>query len=135
VTLATPGQLARVFDVDLWRAGQPGLDEQFDADRFGVWLEVLLESGATVAAQIVAQMDVDLVTAALAQHTLVFDRAAVSPSVPMDGEDVTTTHVRDDGISCDVGGYLLVARRTDSWDAIVAVLVSLDAEHHDCFIV
>jgi hypothetical protein len=27
------------------RAGQAGLDEQFDADRFGVWLEVLVESG------------------------------------------------------------------------------------------
>src|SRR5262245_25070944 len=38
VALATPEQLARVFDFDLWRAAQPGLDEQFDADRFGVWL-------------------------------------------------------------------------------------------------
>ena len=28
-----------------------------------------------------------------------------------------------DGLSCDVGGYLVVARRTDSWDAIVAVLI------------
>jgi len=36
VTLATPTQLAGVFDIDLWRADQPGMDEQFDADRFGV---------------------------------------------------------------------------------------------------
>src|SRR5262249_53018060 len=35
VALATPDQLSRVFDLDLWRAGQPGLDEQFDAERFG----------------------------------------------------------------------------------------------------
>src|SRR5689334_4638200 len=41
VALATPDQLARVFDLDLWRPAMPGLDEQFDADRFGVWLEVL----------------------------------------------------------------------------------------------
>ena len=69
VALATPDQLARVFDLDLWRAGQPGLDEQFDADRFGVWLEVL--DGIrrrSVAAQTLAGMDVDLVIAALAQH-------------------------------------------------------------------
>src|SRR5205823_3807678 len=39
VALATPGQVAAVFDLDLWRAEQPGLDEQFDADRFGVWLD------------------------------------------------------------------------------------------------
>ena len=39
----------------------------------------------------------------------------------------------DDGLGCDVGGYQVVARRTDSWDAIVAVLTSLDAEHHGYF--
>ena len=54
VALATPDQLAAVFDLDLWRAGRPGLDEQFDADRFGLWLEVLMESGASVAAQTLA---------------------------------------------------------------------------------
>src|ERR1700730_1736358 len=61
VALATPEQLARVFDLDLWRAAQPGMDEQFDADRFGVWLEVLMESDATSAAQKLAGMagDVD----------------------------------------------------------------------------
>ncbi|HKX27162.1 MAG TPA: DUF6178 family protein, partial [Blastocatellia bacterium] len=45
VALATPEQLTRIFDLDLWRAAQAGRDEQFDAHRFGVWLEVLVESG------------------------------------------------------------------------------------------
>src|SRR5512147_2601443 len=31
VALATPEQLARVFDLDLWHASQPGQNEQFDA--------------------------------------------------------------------------------------------------------
>jgi hypothetical protein len=39
----------------------------------------------------------------------------------------------DDGLACGVGGYLLVARRADSWEAIVEVLTSLDAEHPDYF--
>ena len=121
LALATPEQLAGVLDLDLWRADQPGLDEQFDADRFGVWIEMLVESGADAAAEIVARMDVDLVTAALAHHARVFDPAAVSPSMATGG------------LSCEVGGYLIVATRTDSWDAIVAVLTSLDADHHDCF--
>jgi hypothetical protein len=133
VALATPDQLSRIFDLDLWRTGQPGLDEQFDADRFGVWLEVLMESGAQVAAQKLADMDVHLVIAALAQHALVYDSAAVSPSAPMDGEAVAAVRTLNDGLGCDVRGYRVVARRTDSWDAIVAVLVALDAEHHDSF--
>jgi hypothetical protein len=38
-----------------------------------------------------------------------------------------------DELVCDVGGSLLVARRADSWEAIVAVLMSLEAEHHHYF--
>jgi hypothetical protein len=129
VALATPGQLAAVFDLDLWRPAQPGLDEQFDADRFGLWLEVMMESGATVAAQKLADVDADLATAAFAQHVLVFDPAAVSPSAAMDGEEMPAVGAPNDALSCDVGGYLVVARRSDSWDAIVGMLTSLDAAH------
>jgi hypothetical protein len=133
VALATPDQLARIFDLDLWRTGQPGMDEQFDADRFGVWLEVLMESGAAVAAQRLADMDVKLVTAGLAEHALVFDNAARSPSGSMDAEMEPAARTLNDALGCDIGGYLVLARRTDAWDAIVAVLGFLDAGHHDYF--
>jgi hypothetical protein len=132
VALATPGQLAAVFDLDLWRPARPGLDEQFNADRFGVWLEVMMESGATVAAQKLADVDVDLAIAGFAQHVRVFDPAAVSAPALMD-EDTPAAGGLNDGLSGDVGGYLVVARRSDAWDAIVAVLTSLDAEDHDYF--
>jgi hypothetical protein len=133
VALATPGQLAAVFDLDLWRPARPGLDEQFDAARFGLWLEVMMESGAAAAAQKLAGVDVDLAIAALAQHVRVYDPAAVSPSVSADGDEMPAVRTPDDGISCDVGGYLVVARRSDSWDAIVGVLTSLAEEHHAYF--
>ncbi len=130
---ATPEQLARVFDLDLWRAPQPGMDEQFDADRFGVWLEVLMESGATSAAQTLAGMDVGVAIAGLSQHARVFDHAAVSPSAPTEGADAPAVRTVNDGLRCEIGGYLVVATRSDSWDAIVALLHLLDAEHHDYF--
>ncbi len=133
VALATPNQLVRVFDLDLWRSGRPGLDEQLDAGRFGVWLEVLLESGAAVAAQKLVGVNVDLVIAGLAEHALVFDRAAVSPYTTLDGEEVAPSRRPSDGPGCEIGNYVLEATRTDSWDAIVALLLVLDAEHHDYF--
>src|SRR5262245_55084538 len=112
VALATPEQLERIFDLDLWRAAKAGLDEQFDADRFGVWLEVLVEAGAAAAARKLAGMDVDLVVAGFAQHTLVYDIGAVTPYETTDGELITfyadAISVFDDGLRCDVGGYLLV---------------------------
>jgi uncharacterized protein DUF6178 len=133
MALATPEQLARIFDLDLWRAAHPGRDELFDADRFGVWLEVLMESGATYAAQKLAAMDADVAIAALSQHALVFDHAAVSPCASIDGAEVPAARTVNDGLSCEVGGYLVVATRSDSWDAIVLLLGLLDAEHHDYF--
>ena len=137
VALATPEQLARIFDLDLWRAARAGRDEQFDADRFGVWLEVLVETGAAAAAQKLAGMDVDLVIAGLAQHTLVYDLGAVTPYETTDGELITfyadAISVFDNGLTFDVGGYLLMAKRADSWEAIVEVLTSLDAGHPDYF--
>src|SRR5215470_16713966 len=84
VALATHEQLAHIFDLDLWRPTKASLDEQFDADRFGVWLEVLVEVGAAVAAQKLAGMDISLVVAGLAQHVLVYDRAAVTPYETLD---------------------------------------------------
>ena len=122
VALATPGQLAGVFDLDLWHAGRPGRHERLDADRFGLWLEVLVESGAGGAARTLAEMDVELMIAALSQHARVFDVATLLPGVPIDAER-----------TCDVGGYRVVALRTGSWDAIVAVLVALGDEHQEYF--
>jgi hypothetical protein len=131
--LATPEQLTRIFDLDLWRSAQPGRDEQFDADRFGVWLEVLAEFGASMAAQKLAEIDADLVIAGLAQHARVFDGAVVTPYRTTDGVELTGTREPDHALACDVGGYRLFPKRTDSWEAIVSILVSLDAEHPDYF--
>jgi hypothetical protein len=130
VALATPEQLVRVFDLDLWRAAEPGVDEQFDADRFGIWLEVLMDAGASLAARKLSEMDVDLVTTGISLHARVFDRAAISPYETTDGvEVVSTIRGLDTPLACDVGGYRLVPRRTGSWDAIVAALTALGDEH------
>jgi hypothetical protein len=133
VALATPEQLAHIFDLDLWRAARASQDEQFDADRFGVWIEVLLESGAEMAAQKLAGMDVGLVVAGLAQHLLVYDRAAVTPYETLDGEQVDVSRAVDEGLTFEVSGYVLVARRADSWEAIVEVLISLAEGHPNYF--
>jgi len=133
VALATPAQLSAVFDLDLWRPAEPGLDEQFDADRFGVWLEVMLECGAEVAAEKLAGVDADLTTTAFAQYVRVFDPASLLPAAQSDDEEMPKPGTSRDGISCEIGGYLVVARRGEAWDAIVSLLTALEAGHSSCF--
>jgi hypothetical protein len=132
VAMATPDQLQRVFDLDLWRPSRPGDDERFDADRFGVWLEVMMAGGSAVAAEKVAGIDVDLVIAALAQYVLVFDVGTVSFFETTDG-DLIDNRRGNRGEACEVAGYLVEAKRPDAWDAIVALLFALHADHPEYF--
>jgi hypothetical protein len=125
---ATPAQLSRVFDLDMWGPAGPGLDEQFNAERFGVWIEVLVDAGADLAAEKLSHIPVDQLIVGFAHHARVFDIAAIAAYDTTDGERIEPRAV-DDALACEIGGYQLVARREQAWQAIVTVLVSLDA--HD----
>jgi len=138
VTAATPAQLTGLLDLDLWRGAAPGRDEEFDADRFGEWLETLVGVGDDVAARTVAGLDVHLVVAGLCRYVRVFDPGTFEPTAQSDDEAMDRGELMDserstDGLECEVGGYLVRGRRTDAWDAIVALLIALDSEHHNVF--
>ena len=131
VTLATPGQLARVLDLDIWRARTPGGEEAFDADRFGAWIEVLLQNGAENAAATLIGLDTDLVTAGLVRHAAVYDLGAVSAYTTLEGELVAGRRTHE-GPAAEIGGYVLEAKRTSAWEAIVDLLAHMASEHpHD----
>jgi Family of unknown function (DUF6178) len=145
VSLATPAQLMRVFDADLWRSDRSGGEEKFDPDRFGLWLEVLIESGASNAALKVAGLDIDFVTSAILQHVVVVDQAAESAAAVF-RQIVNDSHeeevyerpsiidrIREGGVTTELAGYAIVAKRSDSWDALVALLAALHDEHQDFF--
>ena len=127
VALATPAQLASVLDLDLWRSAQPGLDARFDTERFGEWVELLVDAGDTVAARIVAAMDEHLVVAGLSRYLRVFDPAAIAATV--DGEPPGIEVASHQGTECEVGGYLVRGITAHAWDAIIALLLALEADH------
>jgi hypothetical protein len=133
VASATPAQLTSVLDLDLWRPARPGLDEQFDADRFGEWVEMLVDTGEAVAARIVAAMEEHLVVAGLSRYIRVLDPGVFLPHEASDDEPMHAPIAPSDGVECEVGGYLVRAKRADAWDAIVALLLALETHHPNCF--
>jgi hypothetical protein len=133
IALATPAQIARVLDADVWRASRPGLDEEIDADRFGTWIEVLMQLDAAAAARKLQDLDLHLVVAGLARHVAVFDGAAASPYTTLDGEQVSPTRAAYGQHACEIGGYAIESRRDGSWEAIVELLQALDAEQPEHF--
>ncbi len=112
---ATPAQLRRAADVELWRGGAGGADVRFDAERFGEWLEVLVDAGADVAIRQLSALDLDLVVVGVAEHVRVFDSAAQAAAV------ARAEHV-------DVGGYAVVARPGRVCQSVVETLAMLHDE-------
>jgi hypothetical protein len=132
VALATPTQLSRILDVDVWHVRTPGAGERFDVDRFGAWLDVLMQSGAAVAAEKLIGLDMELVVAGFSRHTAVFDHAAVSWFTTLDGEQVPS-RVSNRAPTAEIGGYVIEARRTSAWETIVDLLAFLQAEQPEYF--
>jgi hypothetical protein len=82
----------------------------------------------------VAALDEHLVIAGLSRYLRVFDPGTFEPTEssddePMDRHEMMNSETSDDFVECEVGGYLVRARRTDTWDAIVALLGTLETEH------
>ena len=128
VAAATPEQLKAVFDIDLWRPSPSGHDQRFDADRFGEWVEALVDSDEVLAARTIAALDEGLVITGLSRYVRVFDPAALLMPVSED-EAADLDLPAFTGLSREICGYVVRASRTDTWDAIVALLFAL-AEHH-----
>ncbi len=134
IALATPQQLSAVFDLDLWKAPRSGAVEQFDPARFLEWLEVLVDADPAIAADRLAQQDVALVVAGLSPSITVWDPAVFSSVGRTDRRrPCRERRPRARGAHVEVGGYLVVARRTEAWDAIVEVLVALEKHHSATF--
>ena len=133
VAAATPHQVRAILDLDLWRPAAAGGSEQFDAARFGRWLEALMEEGETVAARIIAEMDPSLAVAALSRYVRVFDPGIFEPTFSSDDEREWNGPPPTDDSECEVGGYLVRARNTDAWDAIVGLLIALSDQRPRAF--
>lgn len=136
VALATAEQIERVFDEDLWKSLRPTEDEVFDAARFVVWLEILLEAGEVAAGRRLAELSEDTLT--LAFHTLVVvvnvdELAADLSGHPHDDDDDALEKELESALSHEIGPYLVLARRHDGWDAILGALVALsEADYAMC---
>ena len=103
VTSATPAQLTSLLDLDLWRQARPGRDGQFDVERFGEWLDVLVDTGESIAARTVAALDTNIVVAGLSRYVRVFDPGIFEPVSQSDDEPMDRQEAMREGDVIDVG--------------------------------
>lgn len=128
IAFATPEQIERIFDEDLWRPEGTGQDERFDPSRFGLWLEILLEGGASVAADKVAEMDEDMVTMGLSQLLWVAELELLHEECEVDPR---LEKQMASSLSYEVEGYFLFAKDSIGWDAVLTLVTELDSRHFE----
>ena len=131
VALATTEQLAQIFDEDLWRAGAPGEDERFDAERFLLWLEIMLEAGERFVAERLSELPQELVTLALHRHLLVISLSDLERELSAgDDEAEAAEKAFESCLAEEIDEYQVIWRGGDGWDNVLLALLALDRDHH-----
>ena len=137
VSLATTEQLKGVLDEDLWHSEGPGLDETFDPERFGLWLEILLESGSDFAVRKVRALDEDLLTLGLCRLVWVVDLHNPSRRLNDErqpGSGHALEEILDGALHQAFGHYVSVSKDESSWDSVCTLMAALNELDYDMLI-
>jgi hypothetical protein len=132
VALASPAQLERIFDDDLWRADRPGGDEAFRPERFALWLRVMLDVGEEHLVRRLCELPQDLLALAVHRLVLVLDMDVVAEQLGWAGEEgEPIERALESSTFEEWEEFRLIARDRDAWDDVWNALVSLDRDHHE----
>ncbi|MBI2711473.1 MAG: hypothetical protein HYX41_01235 [Bdellovibrio sp.] len=127
LALATTEQIEKVFDEDLWHASKPGSDEAFDSERFGVWLDVLLEIGAKNGAEKLLEMDADFLTMAVSDLVWVIEFHSLEKEVSSESR---LEKIMDSTNYFELEDFLIFSKTARFWDSLTTLLAELDQNHH-----
>ena len=134
VSLATAEQLKSVLDEDLWHDEGPGRDETFDAERFGLWLDIMMENGSDFAVGKVRELDEDLLTLGLCRLVWVVDLHHLSMGLHDDrqpGMGRALEGLLDGTFHQGFDHYVAVAKDESSWDSVCALMAALNESDYE----
>jgi hypothetical protein len=134
IALLAPAQLQEVLDLDLWTSMRVGDDETFDAGRFALWLALLVEQSPALAAKKLKALDFDLVALGLSGQLFVIDIDSLAQRMSQaDDEDALLEKALEAGLYHEFEQYRVIARDSLHFDALLAVLVELNARDFGYF--
>lgn len=129
VSMTTGGHLKGVLDEDLWHGEAPGRNDIFDAERFGLWLEILLESGPAFAVNRLMALDEDLIVLGLCRLVRVVNMTDLAFGIQRGRgrfQGDMLDKVLDGAFSLELDAHLVIARSQSRWEAVQKLLVELN---------
>lgn len=136
LSLITSEQLQEVMDQDVWTSTRPGEDHHLDAQRFCLWIEILLEVGTDFAAEKISEMDEELLTSVLSQLVMAMDSdelALMTQTAEGDrySENKYLEKALESTFNLEIEGYLVMSKATFQWETISNLFLSLQKSHRD----
>jgi hypothetical protein len=134
---ATAEQLKKVFDEDLWRNEAPGQPEVFDAGRFGLWLNIMMENGPAFTACKLLEMDEDQLIMGICRLVRVVNINTLKVR-PDNGRETDyeefSESILDHSLNQAIANYHVISKDDSSWDALMGLLTQLNETHYDTLI-
>ena len=134
VSLVTSDQLKGILDEDLWQVRAPGREEIFDAGRFGLWLQILLETGPDFAVRKIMEMDIDLLTLGLCRLVRVMgldDPETRFSDEPEPTPDSHSSRMPESMLNHAFDHYRVMAKDHSYWDAVCTLLMELNEQNDE----
>lgn len=129
ISLASVEQLKKVFDEDLWLSMKPGQTEQFDADRFHTWLEVMTELGDKFVTEKLQEMDEDFLVMAFSELVFVINMEQLDGKINQKRTDGQLLEkALDSSATFEVDEYVIIAKKIEGWSVLSEICLILDKE-------
>lgn len=126
---ATPEQLSRMLDEDLWKSPNPGQDQIFDSKQFSLWMNVLNDMGPKKAAEKIAAMDSSFLAMAFSGQIQVFKTEVLQQIIGSNKEQgALLEKLIESRLNYEFSEHIIIARSDQSWDSIIEILMELDQE-------
>ena len=127
IAFANTKQIEAIFEEDLWKPNKAGADEKFDADRFGIWLEILSEIGFDKAVEKIIEMDEDFLVMAfstlvwVAETNWLDENCEANPQIEK---------IIESRLTFEIDNYILFGKTEQSWDVFISLIAAMDAHYH-----
>ena len=129
VALMGPEQFEAALDEDLWRLIAPGTGEHFDAARFMLWLEILLDLGSAQAVERLAALPEEAVVFGFHQCLRVYTSEALGMAIEDNAHGRLAEKLLEASGYYEIEDYLILPRQEEGLDAVMQALLAL--EKHD----
>lgn len=130
ISLLSPAQFTAALDHDLWHAELPGTEEEFDADRFMTWLEIMIEMGEKTVIDRLEALPEEMVVYAFHKCLTVLTEVELAMALKTGENSMLAEKAFSSSSFYEIGEFVLIPKQEAGLDAVMQALLALERHDH-----